>query len=80
MKKGENQKNLYLSLVVTVLISTDHDRSLNESQLLVEEFVGIFRILKLVRREINDKFSGSISAVKWRASSDSKHGRKSPVG
>lgn len=31
---------MYLSLVVTVLISTDHGRSLNEGQLPVEEFVG----------------------------------------
>lgn len=52
----KRRENLYLSLVVTALISTDHDRSLNEGQLLVEEFVGFFRILKLVRHEINDKF------------------------
>lgn len=55
-KKGGNQRKLYLSLVVTVFISTDHDRSLNEGQVLVEEFVGFFRILKLVRCEISDKF------------------------
>lgn len=33
---NEKGKNLFLSLVVPVLISTDHDRSLNEGQLLVE--------------------------------------------
>lgn len=43
MKRG---KNLYLSLVVTVLISTDHDRSLNEGQLLVEEFCWLLQDLK----------------------------------
>lgn len=53
---NEKREVLHLSLVVTVLISTDHDRSLNEGQLLVESFAGFFRILKLVRCEINDKF------------------------
>lgn len=90
MNKG--QKNVYLpgnldcSLLICIqywlllfLFAVDNDRSLNEGQFPVEEFVGFFRVLKLVKHEINDKFWGGISVLKCRAYGNLEHCRRSSV-
>lgn len=67
MKKG-HEMGIYLEIwmgvhssasqcwLLLLWFALDNDKSLNDGQFLVEESVGSFRVLKLVTREINDKF------------------------